>query len=192
MRSTSKPQQAISITSGAAATICRQSSVRDRSPATPTTSSPPASRTSSGLQWPLENGGSIHSSTTTRGLLTILSARLATAATRARNLAISSTARLARPVARPTSRRQSNTSSSEVGSRLITRGRPESEQAAARTSLFGDGAYVAQRLGHDQVGLQIAERRQIERIEGLFRFELLAHEVDRSRGWRRPRGSAFG
>src|SRR5690242_393941 len=66
-RSIVNPQQEISTTSGWYATTSSHLSVRDLAPSLPSPSTPPARRTSSGFQWPVENGGSSHSSSATLG-----------------------------------------------------------------------------------------------------------------------------
>ena len=57
VRATSKPQHAITSTSGAAARTSSHTTSAASSPARPTGSMPPAIATSSGPQWPLRNGG---------------------------------------------------------------------------------------------------------------------------------------
>ena len=133
VRSTSNPQQAITSTSGAAASNSSSDIVRLRSPSFATTSVPPASRTSSGVQCPQVKSGSSHSSTTTRGR-SPCSTRSATAWTRARSPAIASRASPSHPAASPTIAMLSNTCSSVSGSRFTTRGWPGRLQAAACTS----------------------------------------------------------
>src|SRR5207248_101248 len=65
-RSASKPQGARTTSSGSAARTASHVVGNEASPARPRISSPPASSTISGTQWPAANGGSSHSATKTR------------------------------------------------------------------------------------------------------------------------------
>ena len=98
---------------------------RPRSPAptsprrVPSTGSPPAAVTISGIQWPGAYGGSVHSSTTTRGRGRPRT-RERTASSRSRSDPTRVSAVPSCPVARPTATTESSTSSSVCGSTVST------------------------------------------------------------------------
>ena len=135
-----------------------------RSPSVAITSTPPASRTSSGVQWPHVKSGSSHSTTPRAAARRSPSPARPRAAPEPEASATTSVARSAHPAASPTSAMHSNTCSSVTGSRFTTRGRPEAACGGLNLRL-GDGAHVAQRLGHHQVGSQRLEYRHVQRIE---------------------------
>ena len=100
----------------------------------PRPSTPPASRTISGTQWPALKGGSSHSIANTRGRAVAARARAATLSKRERSPATTARARSSTPAAPPTCSIVSRTPPRLVGSSERIVGRPASRPAAFRTS----------------------------------------------------------
>ena len=136
---------------------------------------PPASSIISGTQWPPAYGGSSHSSATTRGrwrsgngLADAVEPRLKLAAQRLATVS-------ARRVASASRTRSSSTSPRRLGvERDHARARLEPRGDRADV-VVGDGADRAQRLGDDQVGLEVGERGLVELVERLAPPGDLAH-----------------
>ena len=172
----------------APAATSSQSAVRDFSPGRPSTSSPPASSIICGTQWPPMNTGSSHSSAATRGR----------GAPSTASRTASSRRRPPPPAARPprappaaSARRGTSASTSPIvdGSSEIT-SRPRGQPAGRGDHVVeGDRAHLAHGLGHDQVGLELAQRGLVELVERLARPGPLAHGARRSPAPRGPRGS---
>ena len=134
-RAASKPQGARTTSSGKHPRTASQVVGNDASPARPKTSSPPASSTISGTQWPAAKGGSSHSATNARR-----GARPATSSrTRATFARISATTAAPRTVA--PSRSASRRTLSSISA--IVRGSSETTSASTLQSRLTSAAETA-------------------------------------------------
>ncbi len=182
----SQPQGIATTTSGRAAASSSQPAVRDFVPALPRASSPPALSIISGTQWPPMNGGSSHSSASTRGR-----GAPATASRTAVKAGLEPRAKLgrllggARGIAQP----------ADVGEHL---GEPLGVERDHRRAggealgdrdhvVVGDRADLADRLGDDQVHLELAQGRLVELVEMAALAGALPH-----RGVDLPRRETLG
>ena len=140
---------------------CSQLTPRDGSPGSPSTSSPPASSISCGVQWPATYTGSSHSSAATRGRGCAAHGEPdavdapGAVARPARRPRVAAIGRLRRACAR---RRASRRASS--GRARSRAGATAARLAISRDLVVGDGADRAQRLRDDQVGLELARARR--------------------------------
>ena len=158
-----------------------------RSPSRPSSSQPPARRICSGTQWPTANGGSSHSSPTTRtgGLAARRAApghaRLDLAADRSRRSATTSTAASSASVIAPTV---------EIVLKIPSiDGRLERDHGHVGIDRPGDLVHLAiahradraQLLGEDQVRLGGLERRLVELVERRAAVDRRRRRAGRSR-----------
>ena len=89
--------------------------------------------------------------------------------------AISATPSSRRPVACAIVRTSASDSPIVCGSSAITRGRDRQLGRERRDLVVGDRADRAQRLGHDQVGLELAQQVGVELVDRLAGGGALAH-----------------
>ena len=168
--------------SGRAAASAPQRTVRESTPASPIGSVPPASSIISGTQWPPMNGGSSHSRASDAGRVLGRADRLAH---RARSGARGRCAARRRARAIPIAARERLGVSEDLAEgrgverdHLRMRRQPLGDRADV---VVGDGADVAQRLGDDQVDVELAQRRLVELVERVAAAGHLAHARRRSR-----------
>ena len=144
--------------------------------------SPPASSIICGTQWPPMKIGSSHSSAATRGRGAPSTAR-STASIRAAASSASRSPASSAPAACGEAR--------HVGQHLAEGRRVERDHLRLRRQPLGhrahvverDGAHLAHGLGHDQVHVELLERRLVELVERLAAAGALAHRgVDLGRG----------
>ena len=163
-------------TSGAAASTSDHSTVRECSPAKPSTSRPPASSIICGTQWPPTYNGSSHSRAAVRGRDASATAR-STASMRA---ADSATSRAPASGAPTVSARRGH-----VGEYLADGGRVERDDRRAGGQALGHGLYVLERhgtdgahgLGDDEVHPEARELRLVELVERLAAAGALTHRA---------------
>ena len=158
-----------STTSGWAAATSSHEHCSEFSPAKPSTSSPPANSISCGVQWPAAKGGSSHSSADhprsppgARGREhadAIDPRRRPRAPGRPRRPCVS--------VAWASVRASPSTSPTVCGSSEITIGWRVDLLGDRPDVVVGDRAHRAQRLGDDQVGLQLVQRVGVELVDRL-------------------------
>ena len=138
-------------------------------PSDPSTSQPPARRICSGTQCPTANGGSSHSTATTRTGGRPASrrrvTRCSTAPSRSRSDSTRSIAASSTSVIAPTVVIVWKIPSSEVGLERDDRDIRVDATSDLVHLAVADGADVAQLLGQDQVGLDRRERLLIELIQ---------------------------
>ena len=161
-------------TRGAAAATVSQVLCSEGSPAKPSTSMPPAMSTSCGVQWPATKTGSNHSIAAT-GTRSALRTATRTASIRARWRAMRSSAALRERVSWAMVRTSPKDSPSVCGSRATTRGRLGIVLGHRAHVVDADGAHRAQRLGDDQVGLELAQALGVELVDRLAALGALAH-----------------
>ena len=152
--------------------------------------SPPASSTISGIQWPGAYGGSVHSSTATRGRGRPMVLRQ-TAAIRSRSDCTSSAAASSWPVALPSSSTESSTSSRVCGSTVSTSAVQPRWASAASTVGDVDRADRAQVLGDHERRVEGAQRVGGEVVEVLAPRDRV-DDVGVDLGRRQPRGHRGG
>ena len=153
-----------SATSQAVSSSSFQLAVRERSPRRPSASSPPAIEIISGTQWPAMNGGSSHSSASTRGR-GAPSTAADTASSRRR--ACSRSRRASRSALAASPRR------AKSRDHVVELHRVERQHARLAGQRRGDRndvvvrdrADVADRLRDDQVGLELGEPLGVELVE---------------------------
>ena len=168
--------------SGSAAAISSQLRCSDGSPANPRTSSPPAYSISCGVQWPAAYGGSSHSSAATRGRLAPRTGEPDPVDPR-RGLS-DQVDRLVLGVGRLRQR-------PGIAEHLADRPRVQRDHDRLAVDLLGDRtdlvvgdrADPAQRLGDDQLGLQLVQQVGVERVQSCAgQRPLLDRGVDLGRG----------
>ena len=171
---TPKPHGITTTTSGCAAAISSQLAVRDFSPGRPSGSTPPAISISCGIQWPPTYGGASHSSAATvRGGAP--SSRARTASIRSAASSSSSSAAPSSSVASASRRTSLSTSPSVIGSSEITCGLRRDLLRDRAHVVERDRADLAQRLGDDQVRLELVQLLRVELVEVLAALRALAH-----------------
>lgn len=150
----SNPQGIATITSGSASARAVQSRRRDGSPARPQTGRPPASSTSSGIQWPVPISGSSHSRQATRGRCSTRATCCSTFTRRVFNPWITSRPSSGSPNARATRRRSSHRSGNRPGHSATIRGRarPCRHHRLHLGEIHGTDGTLG--LGQNQVRLQ--------------------------------------
>ena len=176
MRARSKPQHAMTSTSG--------SRRRGRRPRRPAAASSPATADADRRRRPARPARvpSARSRTAGRSTRAARSAAVAhgaararTASTRASSCSMSAIGPSATPSAAATRRMSPKTSARVCGSRFTTCGGPGSVAAKAVTRPEADGADVAQPLGDDDVGREPPQQRLVHGVERAGAFELRLH-----------------
>jgi len=150
--------------SGASAASASQPTSGDLAPAGPATSTPPASATISGIQWPPTKGGSSHSRASARGLgAPATAARMA--ASRSSSSPRSSPARASIPAASPS--RGHILQHLPQAARILLQHPRRARQPRCHLDhvLEGDRADVADGLGDDQVRGQLRQPLLVEAVE---------------------------